>query len=198
MKKERREGEVSRKTKETNIELSICLDGEGNSGIDCGVPFMNHMLELFSKHGFFDLNVKAKGDLEVDYHHTLEDLGIVLGEALKKSIGTKKGINRYGSCLLPMDEALALVSLDLSGRSYLAYDVKTKADNVNGIDVRLFHEFFYAVAMNSGMTLHIKLLSGEEIHHVVEAVFKAFAKALRQAVDLNPRVKDIPSTKGRL
>ncbi len=194
-----RKAEVRRKTKETDIAASICLDGKGASRVDSGIPFLDHMLELFSKHGFFDLALKARGDIKVDYHHTIEDIGIVLGEALKDAVGDKKGINRYGFCVLPMDEALALVSLDLSGRPYLAYDVKTPIDNVNGIDVRLFHEFFYALAMNSGMTLHMRLLAGDEVHHIVEALFKCFAKALRAALDKNPRGGGmLPSTKGKL
>ncbi len=198
MKNEKRVAKIERKTKETKIIASLSLDGNGKGLIDCEIPFINHMLELFAKHGFFDLNVKARGDIDVDYHHCIEDLGIVLGEAIKKAVGDKKGINRYGFCVLPMDEALSLISLDLSGRAFLSYDVKTVTDNIKGIDLRLFHEFFYALAINSGMTLHIKLLAGEEVHHIIEAIFKGFAKALRMAVDFNPRVTGIPSTKGKL
>jgi imidazoleglycerol-phosphate dehydratase len=194
----KRLSKIERKTKETQIIVSLCLDGKGDGKIDSGIPFLNHMLELFSKHGLFDLEVKAKGDIEVDYHHTMEDLGIVIGTALKEAIGDKKGIRRYGFCILPMDEALALVSLDISGRPALSYELNQPVDNVSGIDVRLFREFFYAIAVNAGITLHIKLLAGQEIHHILESVFKAFAKALSQAVEIDPRVKGVPSTKGIL
>lgn len=193
-----RKASVSRKTKETEISLGINLDGTGKSSVKTGIPFLDHMLELFSKHGSFDLEIAAKGDLEVDYHHTIEDLGIVLGEAICKALGEKRGIARYGWCVLPMDEALTMVSLDLSGRSCLKYDVPTPNDQVGGIDARLFHEFFYAVAVKGGITLHIKLMSGDEIHHIFEAVFKAFSKSLAQAVKIDAGNKQIPSTKGIL
>jgi imidazoleglycerol-phosphate dehydratase len=194
----KRSSKIERKTKETQIIVSLCLDGKGEGKIDSGIPFLNHMLELFSKHGLFDLEVKAKGDIEVDYHHTMEDLGIVLGTALKEAIGDKKGIRRYGFCILPMDEVLALVSLDISGRPSLSYELNQPVDNVSGIDVRLFREFFYAIAVNAGITLHVKLFAGQEIHHILESVFKAFARALSQAVEIDPRVKGVPSTKGIL
>jgi imidazoleglycerol-phosphate dehydratase len=194
-----RRATVERKTRETEIRLSLGLDGGGTGRIDTGIPFMDHMLELFARHGFFDLEVTAKGDLEVDAHHTMEDLGLVLGQALREALGDKAGIRRYGWCALPMDEALALVSLDLSGRPCLAYEVASPADRVKDIDARLFREFFQALANQAGMTLHIRLLAGEEVHHVVEAIFKGFAKALDQAVAAEPRAAGrIPSTKGRL
>jgi len=193
-----RKSEVTRTTRETDITLSLALDGEGNGAIDTGVPFMNHMLELFAKHGFFDLAVRAKGDVEVDYHHTMEDLGLVLGQALAEALGDKAGIRRYGSCILPMDETLALVALDLSGRPCLVWDVEFPAQTIRDLDVRLFHEFFQALVNKSGMNLHVKKLAGEEAHHVAEAIFKAFAKALDQAVSIDPRVKGVLSTKGSL
>lgn len=193
-----RNSEVTRTTRETDITLSLALDGEGKGAIDSGIPFMNHMLELFAKHGFFDLAVRAKGDVEVDYHHTMEDLGLVLGQALADALGDKAGIRRYGSCILPMDEALVLVALDLSGRPCLVWDVEFPAQMIRDLDVRLFHEFFQALANRSGMNLHVKKLAGEEVHHVAEAIFKAFAKALDQAVSIDPRVKGVLSTKGSL
>jgi imidazoleglycerol-phosphate dehydratase len=190
--------EYNRKTKETDIKVKINLDGAGKSSVDTGIPFMDHMLELFSKHGFFDLTVKAKGDIEVDYHHTMEDLGLALGEAIAKALGDKTGIRRYGSCILPMDEALAQVALDLSGRPYLVYDVIPPAAMIKDMDSALFHEFFQALAVKSGMNLHIQLQKGEEVHHVFEAIFKALAKALDQAVKIDLRVKGVLSTKGSL
>lgn len=193
-----RKSEVTRTTRETDITLSLALDGEGRGAIDTGIPFMNHMLELFARHGFFDLAVRAKGDVEVDYHHTMEDLGLVLGQALAEALGDKAGIRRYGSCILPMDETLALVALDLSGRPCLVWDVEFPAQMVRDLDVRLFHEFFQALVNKSGMNLHVKKLAGEEVHHVAEGVFKAFAKALDQAVSIDPRVKGVLSTKGSL
>ena len=193
-----RKAAVTRKTKETEIFVEINLDGTGKSSVDTGIPFLNHMLDLFSKHGSFDLKIVARGDLDVDFHHTIEDLGIVLGEAINKAVGEKRGIARYGWCILPMDEALAMVSLDLSGRSCFKYDVKTLVDQVGGIDAQLFHEFFYAVSVKGGMTLHIKLMSGDEIHHIFEAVFKAFSKSLALAVKIDGKRKEIPSTKGSL
>ncbi len=193
-----RAAKVSRKTRETDISVSICLDGEGKCSSDTGIPFMDHMLELFSKHGIFDLEVKAKGDIQVDYHHTMEDLGLALGEALASAAGSKEGIRRYGSCLLPMDEALALVALDLSGRPFLVYDLVPPAARVKDIDSALFREFFRALSVKAGLNLHIQLMKGEEVHHVFEAVFKGFARALSEAVSFDPRVKGVPSTKGSL
>ena len=193
-----RKSEVARKTQETDIFIALDLDGEGRSSIDTGIPFMNHMLELFAKHGFFDLTVRAKGDIEVDYHHTMEDLGLVLGDVLAQALGDKAGIRRYGSCILPMDETLALVALDLSGRPCLVWNVDFPAPMIRDLDTRLFCEFFQALVNRAGMNLHVRKMAGEEVHHVAEAVFKAFAKALDQAVTLDPRVKGVLSTKGSL
>lgn len=190
--------EIRRTTRETDISVKISLDGDGGADVDTGIPFMDHMLTLFAKHGFFQLEVKAKGDLDVDYHHTMEDLGLTLGEALGKALGDKAGIRRYGSCILPMDEALALVALDLSGRPMLVFDVKSPAPMIRDLDVRLFHEFFQALSVKAGMNLHIRLLAGEEVHHAFEAIFKGFARALDQAVGFDPRVKGVLSTKGTL
>ncbi len=193
-----RNAQISRKTRETDIDFFIELDGSGSAEVKTGVPFMDHMLELFAKHGFFDLKVKVTGDTEVDFHHTMEDLGLVFGQALAQALGDKSGIRRYGSFLLPMDEALAQIALDLSGRPYLVYNVKSPAGRILDLDVRLFHEFFQALAVKAGMNLHINLLAGEEVHHVFEAVFKAFAKALDQATGFDPRISGVLSTKGVL
>ncbi len=194
----KREVEVARKTKETDIVVKINLDGNGKASVSTGIPFINHMLELFARHGFFDLDVKAVGDIEIDYHHTMEDLGLVLGEAIAKALGDKAGIRRYGHCILPMDESLALVALDLSGRPYLVYDLIPPATLVKDIDTALFREFFQALCVKSGMNLHIQLMKGEEVHHVFEAVFKSFAKALDQAVSFDARIDGVLSTKGSL
>jgi imidazoleglycerol-phosphate dehydratase len=193
-----RKAEIKRKTHETDILVKLELDGSGKYDIDTGIPFLDHMLELFTKHGFFDLEIKAKGDIHIDYHHTMEDLGLTLGTALLEALGDKTGIRRYGSCLLPMDETLARVALDLSGRPYLVYSVEPPADNVKNIDSRLFYEFFQALTVKSGMNIHIDLLRGAEVHHVFEAVFKAFAKALDQAVSIDSRLQGVLSTKGIL
>lgn len=194
----RRKAEITRKTKETDIQVEINLDGQGKSDVSTGIPFLDHMLTLFTRHGFFDLNIKAVGDIEIDYHHTIEDLGLTMGEALSKALGSKEGIKRYGYFILPMDEALALVSLDLSGRPYLVYDIKTPVDRIKDIDVRLFHEFFQALCIKGGINMHIQLMKGEEIHHIFEAVFKGFAKALDQAVSYDKRISGVLSTKGVL
>lgn len=190
--------ELRRTTKETDIFVKLNLDGSGEYDVKTGIPFLDHMLELFAKHGFFDLEVKAEGDIHIDYHHTMEDLGLTLGMVLIEALGDKSGIKRYGSCLLPMDEALARVALDLSGRPYLVYAVEPPADNVKNIDSRLFHEFFQALTVKSGMNMHIDLLRGAEVHHAFEAVFKAFAKALDQAVSSDARINGVLSTKGML
>jgi imidazoleglycerol-phosphate dehydratase len=195
---DKRAAAVARKTKETNIKVELNLDGNGSSSISTGIPFFDHMLTLFAKHGLIDLTIEADGDLDVDAHHTIEDLGLTLGEALTKALGDKKGIKRYGWTVLPMDEALALVALDLSGRPFLVYDVTPPADRVKDIDTRLFHEFFQALCVKGGINLHIQLLKGEETHHVFEAIFKAFAKSLDQATIRDPRVVGVPSTKGVL
>ena len=190
---------VKRTTRETDIEMMLSLDGEGRCASITGIPFMDHMFELFAKHGFFDLPVEAKGDTQVDYHHTMEDLGLVFGQVIAEALGGKAGIRRYGSCILPMDETLALVALDLSGRPCLVWDVDFPAPGmIRDLDVRLFHEFFLALVNKSGMNLHVKKLAGEEVHHVAEAIFKAFAKALDQAVAVDPRVTGVLSTKGTL
>ncbi|MCP3968562.1 MAG: imidazoleglycerol-phosphate dehydratase HisB [Lentisphaerae bacterium] len=190
--------EVVRTTRETDIKIKLNLDGSGSSNITTGVPFMDHMLELFSRHGFFDLEIKAVGDTHIDYHHTMEDLGLTFGQVLLKALGDKDGIRRYGSCLLPMDEALAQIALDLSGRSYLVYNLIPPAPMIKDLDCRLFHEFFQALANSAGMNIHIDLIRGEEVHHCFEAVFKCFAKALDMAVSHDSRVKGVLSTKGSL
>ena len=193
-----RKAKIERKTKETDILVEINIDGSGKSDISTGIPFLDHMLDLFARHGLFDLTVKAVGDLEIDAHHTMEDIGIVLGDAISKAIGDKAGIKRYGWSLLPMDETLALVSLDLSGRPYLVYDLIPPAARINDIDTRLFHEFFQALSVKAGMNLHIQLMKGEEVHHVFEGVFKAFAKSLDQATLFDERISGVLSTKGTL
>ena len=190
--------EINRKTKETDINMTLTLDGEGVSHIDTGIGFFNHMLEGFAKHGFFNLDVAIKGDLEVDGHHTVEDAGIVLGTAIKEAVGDKKGIKRYGYFILPMDDALALCAVDLCGRPYLQFDCTFPNDMVGGLDTSLVREFFYAVSYSAGMNIHIKMLSGDNTHHMIEAIFKAFAQALDDAVSYDPRIKDVLSTKGAL
>ncbi len=193
-----RTAEVARKTRETEIFVSLNLDGEGASEISTGIPFMDHMLILFAKHGKFDLTVKACGDLEIDCHHTMEDLGLAMGKALSDALGDKAGITRYGHMLLPMDEVLSQIALDLSGRPYLVYDVPAPTSYIKDLDVALFGEFFRALSNTSGMNLHIRVLNSGETHHIFESVFKGFARALRMAVELDPREKGIPSTKGSL
>lgn len=193
-----RKAEVNRLTKETNISIKLELDGEGNAAIDTGIGFFNHMLEGFAKHGFFDLIVQIKGDLEVDGHHTVEDAGIAIGTAISKAIGEKKGIKRYGFFILPMDDALALCAVDLCGRPYLQFDCSFPDAMVGTFDTSLVKEFFYAVSYSAAMNIHIKMLSGGNSHHMIEAVFKAFAKALDEAVSIDSRIKDVLSTKGTL
>jgi len=193
-----RNGKISRITGETDIVVSINLDGEGKSTISTGIPFMDHMLNLFAKHGFFDLEISAKGDIEVDYHHTMEDLGLAMGEAFAQAVGDKAGIRRYSNFLLPMDETLVLVALDISGRPGLYYDVTPPAPYVKDIDARLFHEFFQGFCVKSGLNLHFKMLAAAETHHLFEAMFKGLAKALDEATSYDPRVKGVLSTKGVL
>ncbi len=193
-----REASVNRTTKETDIALKLNIDGSGISEIDTGIGFFDHMLSGFARHGFFDLHVKVAGDLAVDGHHTIEDTGIVLGSAIKKALGDKKGIRRYGSCILPMDETLALCAVDLSGRPYLAFDAAFTTDRVGYMETEMVKEFFYAVSYRAKMNLHIKLLSGSNNHHIVEGIFKAFAKALDEATGTDPRITGILSTKGSL
>ncbi|MCM1308587.1 MAG: imidazoleglycerol-phosphate dehydratase HisB [Butyrivibrio sp.] len=193
-----RYAKINRKTSETDIELSLELDGSGEAVIDTGIGFFDHMLKSFAKHGLFDLNVKIKGDLHVDCHHTIEDAGIVLGAAIKKALGDKRSIKRYGSFLLPMDETLVLCAIDLSGRPYLVYDAEFGAERVGYFDTETAKEFFYAVSYSAGMNLHIKEMYGENSHHIIEAMFKAFARALDEAVTIDERVEGIPSAKGAL
>ena len=193
-----RTASISRTTSETDIAVTLNLDGSGCSDIDTGVGFFDHMLRSFAKHGFFDLTVQVKGDLEVDCHHTIEDTGIVLGEAIKKAVGDKKGIRRYGSFALPMDETLVLTALDLSGRPYLCFDADFTVDRVGEFDTEMVREFFYAISYSCGMNLHIRQLAGQNNHHIIEAIFKSFAKALDEATGYDPRIKDVLSTKGTL
>ena len=187
-----------RTTKETDIEVTLNLDGTGNNQIDTGIGFFDHMLEGFSKHGFFDLHMECDGDLQVDSHHTIEDCGIVLGDAIKKALGDKSGIKRFGSCILPMDETLVLCAVDLSGRPYLVFDGEFTTERLGTLDTEMIREFFYAISYSAGMNLHIKVLSPGNNHHMAEAMFKAFARALDEAVSHDPRVKGILSTKGSL
>lgn len=193
-----RTASISRTTSETDIAVTLNLDGSGRSDIDIGIGFFDHMLRSFAKHGFFDLTVQVKGDLEVDCHHTIEDTGIVLGEAIKKAVGDKKGIRRYGSFALPMDETLVLTALDLSGRPYLCFDADFTVDRVGEFDTEMVREFFYAISYSCGMNLHIRQLAGQNNHHIIEAIFKSFAKALDEATGYDPRIKDVLSTKGTL
>ena len=189
---------INRKTKETDNSITLNLDGAGSSEISTGIGFFDHMLEGFSRHGFFDLKCHVKGDLYVDGHHTVEDTGIVLGQAMAKAWGDKKGIRRYGSFILPMDDALALCAVDLCGRPYLNFACDFQTERVGGLDTELVREFFYAVSYSAGMNLHLKMLDGQNAHHMTEAMFKAFAKALDMAVSTDPRVTDVLSTKGSL
>ena len=189
---------VARSTRETDIEMSLNLDGSGKSSIETGIGFFDHMLEGFARHGFFDLTVKIRGDLIVDGHHTVEDAGIVLGSAVKEALGDKKGIRRYGSCILPMDDALAMCAVDLCGRPYFVSDCDFPALKAGELDTELVREFFYAVSYSAGMNLHIKMLSGINTHHMIEAIFKAFARALDEATGKDERIKDVLSTKGSL
>ena len=189
---------VKRKTKETDITLTLNIDGTGKNKIDTGIGFFDHMLEGFSKHGFFDLDVKIKGDLNVDGHHTVEDCGIVLGNAIKDALGDKAGIRRYGYFVLPMDEVLVMCAVDLCGRPYLNFDYEFKAPMIGDLDTELIHEFFYAVSYSAGMNLHIKVLDGGNAHHVAEAMFKAFAKALDMATSKEQRLEGVMSTKGTI
>ena len=189
---------ISRKTGETNIQLSLNIDGEGVSEIDTGVPFMNHMLDLFTKHGQFNLTVQANGDIEVDDHHTTEDIGICLGMALKDALGDKRGIKRYGNSFVPMDETLAQVVIDLSNRPHLEFRAEFPSDKVGTFDTELVHEFLWKLALEARMNLHVILHYGKNTHHMIEAIFKALARALDEATTIDPRIKGIPSTKGML
>jgi imidazoleglycerol-phosphate dehydratase len=193
-----RAGNVARKTRETDIRLALALDGEGRTAVKTGVPFLDHMLELFGKHGLFDLTVQARGDVEVDDHHTVEDVGLVLGQALREAVGDKAGIRRFGEATVPLDEALVQTVVDLSGRPFLAYDVSIKQSRIGRFDVELIHDFLLALVNQAGMNLHVRMLSGRNPHHVVEATFKGLARALDQATQRDPRVRGVPSTKGTL
>lgn len=193
-----RQATVERKTKETDIFLRLDMDGTGRGEIDTGIGFLDHMLEGFARHGFFNLEVKVKGDLHVDGHHTVEDTGIVLGQAVKEALGNKTGIRRYGSFILPMDDALVLCAVDLCGRPYFSYECEFPTERVGGLDTELIREFFYAVSYSAGMNLHIKMISGINSHHMAEAMFKAFAKALDEATGKDGRLRDVLSTKGSL
>lgn len=195
---EQRYAQVHRKTNETDISLTLILDGNGKQDIATGIGFFDHMLSGFTRHGFFDLDLKVAGDLEVDCHHTIEDTGIVLGNAIREALGDKKGIKRFGSMILPMDETLVLCAIDLSGRTYFAFDAEFTTDRVGDMDTEMVREFFYAVSYSAGMNLHMKVLSGTNNHHIIEALFKAFGKALDDASSYDPRITDILSTKGSL
>lgn len=193
-----RTAKITRKTKETDITIELNLDGNGIANIDTGIGFFDHMLEGFAKHGFFDLNCFVKGDLIVDCHHTIEDTGIALGTAIKEALGDKKGIGRFGQRYLPMDETLMLCAIDLSGRPYLVFDVDFSVERVGYFDTEMVKEFFYAVSYGAGMNLHMKLVHGSNNHHIIEAAFKAFAKALDEACTYDERITDVLSTKGTL
>lgn len=193
-----RRASITRETKETRIRVAIDLDGSGQSRVSTGIGFFDHMLTGFARHGFFDLEVEVQGDLEVDTHHTVEDTGIVLGTAIREALGDKKGIVRYGSCILPMDETLMLCALDLSGRPYLQWNAQFQAERLGTLETETIREFFYAVSYSAGMNLHMKELDGGNTHHVAEAMFKAFGKALDAAVKKDERITDVLSTKGEL
>ena len=195
---ETRQASIHRKTSETDIDLFIRIDGSGDAQIDTGIGFFDHMLKSFAKNGMFDLKLNVTGDLIVDCHHTVEDVGIVLGEAIKKALGDKKSIRRYGDIILPMDEALILCAIDLSGRPYLVFDATFSSDMVGYFDTQMVKEFFYAISYSAGMNLHIREMSGENDHHIIEGMFKAFAKALDEACSKDARIKSVLSTKGSL
>ena len=189
---------IERNTKETKITVSLNLDGTGRSDVHTGIGFFDHMLDGFARHGLFDLTVRAKGDLDVDTHHTVEDTGIVLGKVIREVVGDKKGIVRFGTKILPMDDALVLCALDLSGRPYLAYDLNLDREKVGELETEMVREFFYAVSYAAEMNLHLKQISGYNNHHIIEAAFKAFAKALDEATQTDPRIAGVLSTKGTL
>ena len=193
-----RSASIERNTKETDIRVTLELNGTGQAELDTGIGFFDHMLDGFARHGLFDLNVYVDGDLDVDCHHTVEDTGIVLGNAIKEAVGDKKGIRRYGSCILPMDEALVLCAVDLSGRPYYVSDASFSAPMIGDLDTETISEFFYAVSYSAAINLHFKVFSGSNSHHICEAMFKAFAKALDAAVAVDPRITDVLSTKGSL
>src|SRR5262247_4929242 len=198
MKTQSRVASVHRKTKETDVRVELNLDGSGQSTVSIGLPFLEHMLELFAKHGLFDLRVTCKGDLEIDDHHSVEDIAITLGQALVQALGEKRGINRYGEAVVPMDEALCRSVIDLSGRFYLVYEVTTKRQKIGNFSVELAEHFWRSFAETAKFNLHIDCLRGRNTHHMLEGTFKATARALRHAVEFNPRVQGVPSTKGSL
>ncbi len=193
-----RSASIERKTRETEVRLDFAIDGSGESDVETGIPFFDHMLESLAKHGLFDLRLTAKGDLSVDLHHTVEDVGIVLGQAIRKALGDARGIRRYGSQLLPMAESKAEVAVDVSNRAFLVYRVNLSNDRVGSFDVRLVEDFLYALAQNAGLDLHVTLHYGQSPHHAVEAIFKGLARALRQALELDPRQPGLPTVKGAL
>ncbi|UCE86672.1 MAG: imidazoleglycerol-phosphate dehydratase HisB [Deltaproteobacteria bacterium] len=193
-----RRAAIKRKTKETDISLSLDFDGSGQYAVSTGLPFFDHMLESFAKHGLFDLELEARGDLEVDAHHTVEDVGIVLGQAFREALGSAEGIRRYGTFVLPMAEAKVEVSVDVSNRAHLVYRVDLPSSRIGGFDTALTEDFLYAFAQNAGLDLHVELRYGRSAHHVVEAVFKGLARALRAAVEIDARVRGVPSVKGKL
>ncbi len=193
-----RTGKTERKTKETEISVNLELDGTGKAEIETGMPFFNHMLDIFTRHGLFDLKIQAKGDIEVDYHHTVEDVGLTLGETFKKALGDKHGIRRFGEASCPLDETLAKAVVDVSGRPYLSYQVKIRPGRVGDFDTDLPHEFFQAFANQLGMNLHIDVIRGENPHHIIEACFKAFARAMDMATQRDSRIEGVLSTKGSL
>ncbi|MBQ9155730.1 MAG: imidazoleglycerol-phosphate dehydratase HisB [Eubacterium sp.] len=193
-----RNARIERKTSETDILVELNLDGSGKADIQTGIGFFDHMLNSFARHGFFDLTVKVTGDLHVDCHHTIEDTGIVLGQAIAQAAGDKKGIRRFGNFFLPMDETLVMGAVDLSGRPYLVCDLPFSTDRVGGFDTEMVYEFFYALSYSAAMNLHLKLIHGRNNHHIMEAAFKAFAKALDEATSYDPRITDVLSTKGAL
>lgn len=193
-----RKAHIERKTSETDIVLDLTIDGSGKCDVNTGIGFFDHMLESFARHGLFDLSCHVKGDLHVDCHHTIEDTGIVLGQAIREAAGDKKGIRRFGNFLLPMDESLVLAAVDLSGRPYLVCDLPLSVERVGDFDTEMVREFFYAISYSAAMNLHLKLMHGGNAHHVIEAAFKAFAKALDEATQADPRIVDVLSTKGSL
>jgi len=194
----KRTARVKRKTRETDIKLDLNIDGKGKSSISTAIPFFDHMLELLSKHGIFDLKLKAKGDIKVDYHHTVEDVGICLGQAFKKALGKKEKIERYGDAKVPMDEALSEVVIDISGRPHLTYNVDITKKKFIDFDTEVVKEFFEAFVLHAGITIHINLIRGKNMHHIIESIFKAFGVALSKACSISPRKKGVPSTKGVL
>jgi len=193
-----RHARVARKTKETDISVELGVDGHGRAEVDTGIPFLNHMLDALARHGFFDLTVRARGDIDVDQHHTVEDVGLTLGQALREALGDKTGIRRFGDAACPLDEALVTAVVDLSGRPFLAYNLKIKQARVGTFDTELVHDFFLAMANQAGMNIHLHQVQGRNAHHIIEAAFKAFARALDAAKQIDPRVQGVPSTKGAL